>query len=66
MSEETTPIIPLVPRDPDDELTQAALADPRDVTLEASEETSPPTLWRLIMVVAVAVAALAMVFWHNP
>jgi len=49
------------PRDP---LTEAALSDPGDVRRDGPPEDGPPTLWRLLLVVAVAVAALAMVFWR--
>ena len=49
--------------EPEDELTQVALADPRDVRLDLSHEAAP-TLWRLLVVVLVAVGALAVVFWR--
>ena len=53
------------PEAPEDELTQAAMADPGNVYLEPSQPESAPTLWRLIMVLLVAVAALAVVFWRG-
>ena len=44
----------------EDELTQAAMADPADV---AHQEGDPrPTFWRVLVVVLIAVAALAVVF----
>ena len=55
---------PLRPRDPVDELTEAALSDPGDVRRGDASQEGPPTLWRLLLVVTVAVAALAMVFWR--
>ena len=44
---------------PEDELTRAALEDPG--TLDAPDDR--PTAWRLVTVVLLAVAALAIVFW---
>jgi len=52
------------PREPLDELTEAALSDPGDVRRDDAHEPGPPTLWRLLTVVVVAVAALAIVFWR--
>lgn len=50
----------LVPA-PEDELTRAALEDrgPYDVPDEG------PTVWRLVVVIAFAVVALAIVFWKR-
>ena len=53
------------PIDPYEELTRAALEDPGNVNLRPAPEDSAPTLWRVLTVVAVAVAALALVFWRN-
>jgi hypothetical protein len=50
--------------EPLDELTRAALNDPGNVNAVGSEP-GPPTLWRVLVVIAVAVAALAMVFWRS-
>jgi len=46
---------------PEDELTQAALEDrgPYDLPDES------PTVWRLVVVIAFAVVALAIVFWRR-
>lgn len=46
---------------PEDELTRAALEDrgPYDVT------DNRPTVWRLVVVIAFAVTALAIVFWKG-
>ena len=49
------------PAEPVDELTQAALSDPGDVNQGGPHDA--PTLWRVLTVIAVAVAALAIVFW---
>ena len=50
------------PVEPVDELTQAALSDPGAADLNGSHDA--PTLWRVLTVIAVAVAALAIVFWR--
>jgi hypothetical protein len=50
----------LVPA-PDDELTRAALED-RD-TLDLPDDR--PTVWRLVVIIAFAVVALAIVFWKR-
>lgn len=44
----------------EDELTRAALSDPA-----AFEEAAPtgPTVWRLISLLAIAILALAGIFW---
>ena len=47
---------------PEDELTRAALDDPSDVRQHGSPDA--PTLWRVLTVIAVAVGALAIVFWR--
>lgn len=44
---------------PEDELTRAALEDPG--VIEAADDT--PSAWRLVVVIAFAVVALAIVFW---
>ena len=58
------PYHPDPPEAPEDELTQAALTDPDSVT-RGELEGGAPTLWRLLTVVTVAVAALALVFWRS-
>jgi len=57
------PYHPDPPEAPEDELTQAALGDPDSV--HRDDSSGPPTLWRLLVVVAVAIAALALVFWRS-
>lgn len=46
---------------PEDELTRAALEDPGQVDAPLGR----PTVWRLVAVIAGAVAALAIVFWKR-
>lgn len=46
---------------PEDELTRAALEDPGQVDAPHGR----PTMWRLVVVIACAVAALAIVFWKR-
>ena len=61
-------LVPFHPEPPEageDELTQAALNDPQNVNSEAFETIPRPTVWRLLTVLLVAVAALAVVFWRN-
>jgi len=50
----------LVPA-PEDELTRAALED--HGTYDAPDDR--PTVWRLVVVIAFAVVALAIVFWKR-
>ena len=64
LSRDLVPYHPDPPEAPEDELTQAALTDPDSVTRGEPEGTAP-TLWRLLAVVSVAVAALALVFWRS-
>jgi len=51
---------PEPPEAPLDELTEAALNDPANVAHQ--EGDSAPTFWRVLVVVLIAVAALAIVF----
>ncbi|BDU70819.1 hypothetical protein GETHOR_29200 [Geothrix oryzae] len=46
---------------PEDELTRAAMED-RGI-VEAADDR--PTVWRLVVVIAFAVVALAIVFWKR-
>jgi len=55
---------PNAPSDtPEDDLTRAALNDPAAQTFDFHD--SPPTLWRLVVLIIVVVAALAIVFWKR-
>lgn len=64
LSRPLVPYHPEPPEAPEDELTRAALEDPDSVT---RGEPGPlgPTLWRVLAVLALAVAALALVFWNR-
>ena len=64
LSRDLVPYHPDPPEAPEDELTQAALTDPDSVT-RGEPDGGAPTLWRLLAVVTVAVAALALVFWRS-
>ena len=64
ISADLVPFHPAPPEASEDELTQAAMADPRDVNLDTGHQAGSPTLWRLLTVLLVAVAALAVVFWR--
>lgn len=64
LSQDLVPYHPDPPEAPEDELTRAALEDERDVRRAPPADSSAPTFWRLITVVAVAVIALALVFWR--
>ena len=57
---ELLPPHPEPPEAPEDELTQAALSDPDG--LDAQEHDPSPTLWRLVVLVLIAVGALSIVF----
>jgi hypothetical protein len=63
LSRDLVPYHPDPPEAPEDELTAAALADPDSVT--GGELQGGPTLWRALTVVAVAIIALALVFWRR-
>lgn len=55
---------PSVPSDtPEDDLTRAALNDPAARTFDIHD--TPPTLWRLVVLIILVVAALAIVFWKR-
>ena len=64
ISRDLVPYHPEPPEAPEDELTRAALEDPDSVT---RGEPGPvgPTLWRVLAVFAIAVGALALVFWRS-
>jgi len=64
LSRDLVPYHPDPPEAPEDELTQAALSDPDSVTGAEAEPTGP-TFWRVLVVVAVAIASLALVFWQT-
>jgi hypothetical protein len=65
LTQDLVPFHPEPPEAPEDELTRAAMEDPIDVTREDAHGESAPTLWRLITVIMIAVAALAVVFWRH-
>jgi hypothetical protein len=48
---------------PEDDLTRAALNDPAGHTVDIQE--TPPTLWRLVVLILLVVVALAIVFWKH-
>ena len=48
---------------PEDDLTRAALNDPAAHTVDIQE--TPPTLWRLVVLIILVVVALAIVFWKH-
>jgi hypothetical protein len=54
------PVYPEPAETPEDELTRLALEDPLATEPEPQDR---PTLWRLLLLVAVAVIALGIVFW---
>ena len=64
ISRDLVPYHPEPPEAPEDELTRAALEDPDNVH---RGEPAPvgPTLWRVLAVFAIAVGALALVFWRS-
>lgn len=59
------PFHPDPPEAREDELTEAALADPGNVNQPQAHEAAGPTLWRLMAVLLVAVVALGIVFWFK-
>lgn len=60
LSEDLVPPHPEPPEAGEDELTRAALEDP--AAQAGAEHEGPPTAWRLVFIVLVAVAALSIVF----
>ncbi len=54
---------PGVPETPGDELTRAALEDPAATQIHVGDPS--PTVWRLVTLLVVAAAALAVVFWWS-
>lgn len=55
---------PNTPSDtPEDDLTRAALSDPAARTFDIHD--TPPTLWRLVVLIILVVVALAIVFWKH-
>lgn len=65
VSRDLVPYHPDPPETPEDELTEAALADPAGVTRGEPRSGTGPTFWRALTVVAVAIASLALVFWRG-
>ena len=64
LSRDLVPYHPEPPEAPEDELTRAALEDPDSVTRGEAPHLAP-TLWRVLAVLAIAVGALALVFWRS-
>jgi hypothetical protein len=64
LSRDLVPYHPDPPEAPEDELTRAALEDPDGAT-RGEVPDSGPTFWRVLVVVAVAIASLALVFWRT-
>jgi len=55
---------PNAPSDlPEDDLTRAALNDPAAQIVDIQD--TPPTLWRLVVLIILVVVALAIVFWKR-
>jgi hypothetical protein len=65
LSRDLVPYHPDPPEAPEDELTRAALSDPDSVSRGETGAETGPTFWRVLVVVAVAVGALALVFWRT-
>jgi hypothetical protein len=63
VSQDLVPRHPEPPETPEDELTQLALGDPGDVRHEGSHPAPGPTLWRLLFLILLAIAALTLVLW---
>jgi hypothetical protein len=63
ISRDLVPYHPEPPEAPEDELTREAMEDPAALQPEGTCNPAP-TLWRLIVVLLVAVGALAIVFWR--
>lgn len=66
MGEIADPIFPPHPEPeetPEDELTQAALADPGHAYPEQVQQA--PTAWRTVMLLLLGAGALAFVFWKR-
>lgn len=59
-SRELIPSPPEQPETFDDELAREALADPAGITRDEMETS--PTLWRVVVLFVVAIAALSVVF----
>jgi hypothetical protein len=64
VSRDLVPYHPDPPEAPEDELTQAALSDPDSVT-RGDGSPAQPTFWRVLVLLAVAIGALAFVFWRT-
>ena len=63
MGQASHPLLPPHPAPPEateDELTAAAMEDPGDVA--TTEADASPTLWRVVVVMLIALVALAVVF----
>jgi hypothetical protein len=64
ISRDLVPPHPEPSETPEDELTQAALSDP-DGPTRGEQPSGAPTLWRVVTLLALAVTALALVFWRT-
>jgi len=64
LSRDLVPYHPDPPEAPEDELTEAALGDPESATRGEPRGGTGPTFWRVLAVIAVAIVALALVFWR--
>lgn len=65
LGEVSDPLFPPHPGPPEsseDELLHAAMEDPAATQLELSHPH--PTLWRLVVLISLAVVALMIVFWR--
>lgn len=61
VSDPLFPPHPGAPESTEDELTQAAIEDP--AAGQVQEAHPQPTLWRLVVLMVLAVVALTVVFW---
>lgn len=63
VAEPLVPPHPEPPESPEEELARAALEDPGAATRDMAD--GRPTFWRVVVLILVAVAALAIVFWKR-
>lgn len=54
---------PEPPEAPEDELDRAAMEDPGAAVRDMADQR--PTFWRVVILIVLAVAALAVVFWRR-